>query len=82
MFSSDNRYSMVYNGEIFNAPELRKTLIKKGYKFKTSNSDTEVVLALFESYGIKMLKYLNGCFLLLFMIERSIKFFVPEINLG
>ena len=29
MFSSDNRYSMVYNGEIFNAPEFRETLIKR-----------------------------------------------------
>ena len=82
MFSSDNRYSMVYNGEIFNAPELRETLIKKGYKFKTSNSDTEVVLALFESYGIKMLKYLNGMFSFVIYDRKIDKIFCARDQFG
>ena len=43
-FSSPNqRYTLVFNGEIYNYKELRKVLKKKGYTFKTS-SDTEVLL--------------------------------------
>ncbi len=52
---------IVYNGEIYNYIELRSDLIKKGHRFKTQ-SDTEVVLHLYEEYGSEALKYLNGQF--------------------
>lgn len=56
-----NRYSMVFNGEIYNYIELRETLIKQGYAFKTA-SDTEVLMALFDKHGTQCLPLLDGMF--------------------
>lgn len=55
------RYWIVFNGEIFNYPELREDLIKNGCVFKT-HSDTEVLVQLFAKYGSKCLEMLNGQF--------------------
>tara|TARA_B100000963_G_scaffold361901_1_gene400677 strand:- start:2128 stop:3963 length:1836 start_codon:yes stop_codon:yes gene_type:complete len=48
-----------FNGEIYNYIELRKSLIKKGYKFKT-NSDTEVLSKMLDCYGDQALDKLDG----------------------
>src|SRR5437763_845239 len=45
-----NRYTIVFNGEIYNYVELRDELISKGYSF-TSHCDTEVLLASYAHYG-------------------------------
>lgn len=50
---------IVYNGEIYNFKEIKKDLIKKGYKFKT-DSDTEVILASYFEYGEDCVKKFNG----------------------
>lgn len=50
---------IVYNGEIYNYIEIRNTLIQKGYTFRTS-TDTEVLLAAYQEWGIKLLDKLNG----------------------
>ncbi len=59
--SYSNRYQIVFNGEIYNFQSHRDRLKKMGYKFK-SQSDTEVILALFDKYGVKCLQYLRGMF--------------------
>ena len=56
-----NRYWIVFNGEVFNYPELREELINQGYNFKT-HSDTEVLVQLYAKYGKKCLEMLNGQF--------------------
>ncbi len=56
-----NRFSIVFNGEIYNYLELKTYLRGKNYQF-SSNSDTEVLLALFAEKGKKMLQYLDGMF--------------------
>ena len=61
MSTSDGRYWIVYNGEVYNFAELRTELVKKGIYFR-SNSDTEVILYLFMLYGPQMLDYCNGMF--------------------
>ncbi len=60
-FSSDNRYVLTYNGEIYNYLELKKELEKKGYKFQT-NSDTEVLINAFAEWNVECLQRLNGMF--------------------
>ncbi len=60
-FSEDNRFVMVFNGEIYNYKEFYHELKAKGFDIKTG-SDTEVLIKLFELYGTKMLNRLNGMF--------------------
>jgi asparagine synthase (glutamine-hydrolysing) len=61
-FLSDNgRYVMVYNGEIYNFKDFYPELKSSGFNIKTS-SDTEVLIKLYELYGLKMLSRLNGMF--------------------
>lgn len=56
-----NNLMIVYNGELYNYKEERRRLLEKGLSFFTQ-SDTEVILALYEDEGIDFLKRLNGIF--------------------
>lgn len=60
MHAYDESCSIIFNGEIYNYKELREEL-KNEYPFCTQ-SDTEVILALYKKYGKKMLPMLNGMF--------------------
>lgn len=53
------RYTITFNGEIYNYIELRNELNSKGYTFE-SNSDTEVILACYDCYGAECVKLFNG----------------------
>jgi asparagine synthase (glutamine-hydrolysing) len=61
IFSKDNLVGIVFNGEIYNHQEIKENLIKKGVAFFT-NSDTEVVLKLYENEGVKSFSKLDGMF--------------------
>jgi len=61
MSNSSENIWIVYNGEIYNFPELKKELQGKGYHFRTT-SDTEVIIYLYEKYGEKAFSLLNGIF--------------------
>lgn len=52
---------IVFNGEVYNFLELRQELQKRGRSFRTG-TDTEVILALYDEYGIDFPRYLNGMF--------------------
>ncbi len=56
-----DRYTIVFNGEIYNYIELKKKLIDKGYVFYT-NTDTEVILALYDDKREKCLEDMDGMF--------------------
>ena len=60
MFSHDDRYVMIYNGEVYNFQEIRDEKLK-GCSFNSSG-DTEVMLELFAKYGPESFRWLNGMF--------------------
>jgi asparagine synthase (glutamine-hydrolysing) len=61
MHNEDRTVWIVFNGEIFNYPELRDELILKGHRFYTQ-SDTEVIIHLYEEHGPSVFEHLNGQF--------------------
>lgn len=61
LLSSDGRYVIIFNGEIYNYRELREELKSAGFTFHTQ-TDTEVLLAAFAKWGKECLTRLNGMF--------------------
>jgi asparagine synthase (glutamine-hydrolysing) len=79
--SADGRYTIVFNGEIYNYSEFKSELTQKGYKF-ISNSDTEVLLYLFIEYGDSMLDRLNGMFAFSVWDSLEEKMFIARDRVG
>lgn len=71
MFSNNKKISLVFNGEIFNFIEIKKELEKKGLKFFTKNSDTEVILKAYEYYGLDCFNKFNGMFAIAIIDENK-----------
>jgi asparagine synthase (glutamine-hydrolysing) len=61
MCTPDGRYVLIYNGEIYNHPEIREDLVRRGHKF-VSRTDTEVVLHAWAEWGPRAVTRFNGMF--------------------
>lgn len=61
MHTHDARYTIVYNGEVYNYRDVREDLVRKGSSFR-SESDTEVILEAYRHYGKDCVKHLRGMF--------------------
>ncbi len=61
MSAPDGRYTVVFNGEIYNHHELRRELVAKGYEFR-SRSDTEVIVHGYAAWGPRVIERLDGMF--------------------
>jgi asparagine synthase (glutamine-hydrolysing) len=59
--NEDRTVWVVFNGEIYNYRELRSALLRRGHKFET-NTDTEVIVHLYEEYGDNLVDHLRGMF--------------------
>src|SRR5664280_2377928 len=81
MFSYDNRYVMVFNGEIYNYIELRDELRNKGHVFH-SGTDTEVILAAYMEWGEDCLDRLNGMWAFVIYDRREKKVFASRDRFG
>ena len=81
IFNEDKSISIIFNGEIYNFLELKETLIKKGHKFYTQ-TDTEVMVHLYEEYGEDMLNLLNGQFAFCIFDEKKHKLFLARDRMG
>jgi len=80
-FSGGNTCTIVYNGEIYNMPELKRELLKEDLEFNTT-SDTEVILAGYMLYGTEYIKQLNGIFSIAIWDEAIEKLFLFRDRLG
>ncbi len=60
---NNKKYTIVFNGEIYNFQKEREQLKKNGYQFK-SKTDTEVIMALYDKYSMEFLEHLRGMFAL------------------
>ncbi|HKP38091.1 MAG TPA: asparagine synthase (glutamine-hydrolyzing) [Pyrinomonadaceae bacterium] len=81
MVSTDGRYLIVYNGEVYNYPELRQQLEEKGYRFR-SHSDTEAILYLYQEYGPASVRQLNGMFAIAVWDKEREELFLARDHFG
>ena len=81
MFSGNKNISLVFNGEIYNYIELREELKLNGVKF-VSNSDTEVLLKLYETNGESFVNKINGMFAICIFDKLKNKILVYRDRLG
>lgn len=82
MVSTSGRYTIIFNGEIYNYLELKQELKDTGHTFY-GKSDTEVILAAFEEWGIhRSVEKFNGMFAIGLLDGRENKFFLLRDRIG
>ncbi|NJM53466.1 MAG: asparagine synthase (glutamine-hydrolyzing) [Blastocatellia bacterium] len=81
IFNRDKTKAIVFNGEIYNFQELRADLEKKGHKFYT-NSDTEVIVHLYDKYGVDCVQHLRGMFVFAIWDEVEKSLFIARDRIG
>lgn len=81
MFSADRRFTIIFNGEIYNYVELRSDLEKRGVKFHTK-SDTEVLLNCYIDDKENFLKKLDGMFAFAIWDDHEKKLFCARDRFG
>lgn len=79
--NEDKSIWLVLNGEIYNFQELRDGLLKKGHSFYTK-TDTEVIVHLYEEYGVDCVKHLRGMFALALWDNNKGQLFLARDRLG
>ncbi|TAL60938.1 MAG: asparagine synthase (glutamine-hydrolyzing) [Bacteroidetes bacterium] len=81
MFNEDKSIAVIFNGEIYNYIELRDELKKLGCKFHT-NSDTEVIIRSYETWGTDCQNKLNGMWAMALWDERKNQLFISRDRIG
>lgn len=83
MSNADGSVVISFNGEVYNHAEIRKELEKLGkYVWKTSHSDTEVILHAYEEWGIECLHKFRGMFGIALWDGRTKKFYLIRDRIG
>ncbi|MFV2033135.1 MAG: N-acetylglutaminylglutamine amidotransferase [Gammaproteobacteria bacterium] len=81
MHDVTRRYTIVFNGTIYNYPELREQLIADGYRFR-SHSDTEVILNAYACWGDQAVEKLHGMFAFAIWDSQEKQLFLARDRLG
>lgn len=81
IFNEDGTIGTVFNGEIYNFLKLRRDLKNRGHVFRT-NSDTEVIVHLYEEYGEGLFAHLNGMFAIALFDTKTDTFLIGRDRLG
>jgi len=82
MTSSDGRYVVIFNGEIYNFKELRKELETAGHIFKSDHSDTEVLIHGYKQWGKNLSLHLNGMWAFAILDNKENKLFLSRDRFG
>ncbi len=82
MKSINSDVFIIYNGEIYNSPELRKILLYKNYKFISHNSDTEVILNSYLEWGENLVHHLDGMWSFAILDKKKNKIFFSRDKFG
>ncbi|HLD31529.1 MAG TPA: asparagine synthase (glutamine-hydrolyzing) [Patescibacteria group bacterium] len=81
MFSADQRFVIVYNGELYNFQELRQDLKERGYQFR-SQTDTEVIIYSYQEWGEDCLRRFNGMFSFAILDTQTQELFAARDRVG
>jgi len=81
MCEEEAQYWIVYNGEVYNFPELKSELSKAGYVFRT-NTDTEVVLKAYMHWGTNCVQHFNGMWAFVIYDRKQNKIFACRDRFG
>ena len=81
IYTEDGNLFIVFNGEIYNYPELKKELERLGHRFKT-NSDTETILYAYKQFGAECLQKLRGMFAFAIWNKRDESLFIARDRVG
>jgi asparagine synthase (glutamine-hydrolysing) len=81
IFNEDKTKAIVFNGEIYNFQELRKTLLEKGHHLET-RSDTEVIVHAYEEYGERCVNHLRGMFAFAIWDREKKQLFLARDRVG
>ncbi len=81
IYNEDKSLCIVFNGEIYNFQELKERLIKNGHQFRT-NSDTEVIVHLYEEEKYNTPKFLKGMFAFCIYDLRNKEWFIARDRFG
>jgi asparagine synthase (glutamine-hydrolysing) len=81
MSNEDGRFTMVFNGEIYNSPLLRRECERSGHTFRSS-MDGEVILHMWETEGPSALQRLNGIFALAMLDTKTGELFLARDPVG
>jgi asparagine synthase (glutamine-hydrolysing) len=81
VFNEDKSVWIVFNGEIYNFPELRSELLARGHRFST-HTDTEVIVHLYEEHGADCVQKLRGMFAFALYDEGAGRLLLARDRLG
>lgn len=81
LFSEDGSICLVYNGEIYDYKNLRRQLEGQGHSFRT-NSDSEVLLHLYQEYGLDFFDFLNGEFAFAIWDQKQQRLLLARDRMG
>jgi asparagine synthase (glutamine-hydrolysing) len=81
IYNADGSKFIVFNGEIYNYRELRRTLESRGHKFRT-NSDTETILLAYEEFGTDCVNHLRGMFAFAVWDKKKESLFIARDRVG
>jgi asparagine synthase (glutamine-hydrolysing) len=81
IFNRDRTKAIVFNGEIYNFQELRRDLEQLGHEFYT-RCDTEIIVHLYDRYGVDCVQHLRGMFAFAIWDEREKSLFIARDRIG